>query len=44
MDVGDGSEQTLRVGPTLHSPVEINITASCGVFLVMKGFGKARRE
>ena len=43
-DVENGIEQTLRVSAGLHLHNEINITASCGVFLVMKGFGKARKD
>ena len=44
IDVEDDTEQTLKFSPTSHPPVEINITAPCGIFLVMKFvFGKARK-
>jgi len=44
INVEDDTEQTLRVSAGLHYNKEINITASCGVFLVMQGFGKARKD
>ena len=43
IDAEDDTEQTLRVSPLLHQPLMIDIIAPCGLFLVMKGFGKARR-
>jgi hypothetical protein len=44
IDVEDDSEQILGFSAIFHSPEEINMTAPCGLFLVMRGIGKARRE
>ena len=44
-DIEEETIQTLKVFASGHSfNKEINITASCGLFLVMRGFGRARRE
>ena len=45
IDIEDDTEQTLGVTAAGHLlNKEINITASCGLFLVMNGFGRARKE
>ena len=45
IDIEDDTEQTLRVSAIGHLlNKEINITESCGLFLVMSGFGRARKE
>jgi hypothetical protein len=43
IDVEDDSEQMLGFSAHFHALEEINMTAPCGLFLVMKGLGKARR-
>ena len=45
IDVENDNEQTLSVSTsvTWHQPKDINFTASCGLFLVMRGFGRARK-
>ena len=42
IDVEDDTEQTLSVS-ALRRTKKINITAPCGLLLVMEGFGRARR-
>ena len=43
IDSEDDSEQTLSFSATLHLSEEINITAPCGIFLVLPIFGAARK-
>ena len=44
IDVEDESEQILNFSATVHVSKEINMKASCGIFLVMSEFGAARRD
>jgi len=44
IDVEDDTEQTFRARATLHYNEEFKITSCCGVFLVMRGVGAARKD
>ena len=43
IDVEDESEQIFRFHGLTHVDKEINMTAPCGLFLLMRGFGKASK-
>ena len=44
INIEDDTKQTLKVSAAGHLlNKEINITANCGLFLVMRGFGRARK-